>query len=875
MGKQSFFRLLIFTSALAPYDTEAQTLRLAHRATSAAPTELAVNRPIDLAQRTSVPTAKTRELAAVSPTTLALARGMQLASGQSLAQSRYNKILVPSPMSITLVLPQLAEERFDGQLALDSVQIDDAAAVARFLQQAGLQEGYAHQAAAQLAAGAQHDARCKGNRSQCVVPSDGMALVIDYYARQVRLFFAPAWFARNERQRAWLRAGDGQAVLVNHASLSANRYSDSNSLYLRDYGLLGLPGGYLKYDAYATEWQREITDLNYVWQRRWAKAQLGSIGNSYDFNPSAQRGLFRNSQLHGVLLGNSAELRLRHRDDRSYTYYAPLPGVLEVWREDRLLLRRSVSAGIGELAYHQLPTGIYPVRVLLKGLDEALFSSQSLLIVNDGAALEGISSHLSAGRLQRHSYYGNAWMSELGVTIPIGERLSLSGLADYVGGEWLASLGGEMRSNDFSLSLMHSQGNRDYLKSDLTATWRLLSLQFTQERYRERAWARAEPEESAELAALQTVALPSPGFDARQRQSGETVKRSSLLVNYSLALTPEHNLQLGYQRFNEGEQETRNHSYNLSLFSRLPWQLNLTAVASYSRSDMWSVSLGLSRIFGDLQINSNYLQQDHGHWSSQNMLNYNRRLNDAWQVNAQAGQQFTDNGPQSSLSAGATYQHGLDARGQLYLAGGRPLTGSLDVQSSQLLSADGIRFQRPSELSQQSFLRLPPPQQGAMQLGLNDLASGYTRYYTPEQGRIIALPPYSRYRLEGKLIGGNQLFDNRQARYQQQVDLLPGRLIDATRPVITVRSQAVLVRRHGQPVESLRCSGAGCVGVQRLQAGLFMLQLQQNGRIQLQAGDQICATLASPHLLPSDQLPIVECQGEQGEQGEQDDTRTQ
>ena len=94
------------------------------------------------------------------------------------------------------------------------------------------------------------------------------------------------------------------------------------------------------------------------------------------------------------------------------------------------------------------------------------------------------------------------------------------------------------------------------------------------------------------------------------------------------------------------------------------------------------------------------------------------------------------------------------------------------------------------------------------------------------------------------------------------MDLLPGRMIDAERPVFSVRNQAVLVRRDGKAVDQLRCEGSGCINVQRVQEGLFILQLQQNGAIHLLSGGERCATLSSATALPADQLPIVECQRE-------------
>ncbi|MDA6077090.1 hypothetical protein O0544_13990 [Edwardsiella anguillarum] len=98
--------------------------------------------------------------------------------------------------------------------------------------------------ARQFAAGVAHDSRCKGSRATCVLSSEGMAVVIDYYARQVRLSLPPptlpARRARLNICRRW-----GKKVLVNHASLFANRYANQgNSLYARDYGLWGCPAAF-------------------------------------------------------------------------------------------------------------------------------------------------------------------------------------------------------------------------------------------------------------------------------------------------------------------------------------------------------------------------------------------------------------------------------------------------------------------------------------------------------------------------------------------------------------------------------------------------------------------------------------------------------
>ncbi|WP_395755823.1 hypothetical protein OT793_00975 [Edwardsiella ictaluri] len=88
--------------------------------------------------------------------------------------------------------------------------------------------------------------------------------------------------------------------------------------------------------------------------------------------------------------------------------------------------------------------------------------------------------------------------------------------------------------------------------------------------------------------------VPQPSLipDYLDQHPGMSANRENLLANYSVALHQDHTLQLGYQFFHE--QSQRSQYYTLSLFSRLPWNINLTASLNYARNDLWSASVGLS-----------------------------------------------------------------------------------------------------------------------------------------------------------------------------------------------------------------------------------------------------------------------------------------
>ncbi|WP_395755824.1 hypothetical protein OT793_00980 [Edwardsiella ictaluri] len=119
-------------------------------------------------------------------------------------------------------------------------------------------------------------------------------------------------------------------------------------------------------------------------------------------------------------------------------------------------------------------------------MNDELFSDQSLLLVNDGPTLEGVSTHLSVGRLDDHAYYGNAWMGELGVTVPLGDIVSLSGLTGYADREFLGTLGGRYPQQQPHPVAAADPGQPGVSEERSGRHLPPLSLQYTRERYRQR-----------------------------------------------------------------------------------------------------------------------------------------------------------------------------------------------------------------------------------------------------------------------------------------------------------------------------------------------------------------------------------------------------
>ncbi|WP_231292144.1 hypothetical protein [Edwardsiella ictaluri] len=277
-----------------------------------------------------------------------------------------------------------------------------------------------------------------------------------------------------------------------------------------------------------------------------------------------------------------------------------------------------------------------------------------LLLVNDGPTLEvSTTSRRTPGRSR---LYGNAWMGELGVTVPLGDIVSLSGLTGYADREFLGTLGADIRSSNLTLSLLQTLGSQGYQKSDLVATYYPLSLQYTRERYRqrERPFVRTLPGAVEPDDVLQPSLIP----DYLDQHPGMSANRENLLANYSVALHQDHTLQLGYQFFREQSQRSQ---YAVAV-RRLPWNINLTASLNYARNDLWSASVGLSVPIGSLQASSYYSQQTRVAGAARTP-EPRQSLAEAWLVNLQGGQQFSDSGADHLLGRCAPGQRGCPCAG--------------------------------------------------------------------------------------------------------------------------------------------------------------------------------------------------------------------
>ncbi len=135
-------------------------------------------------------------LAMISPTVVPQA--LTLANGESLASSRYAGIITPESETVRVIFDGVTEAELSAKISLDSVQFESNEQFSGFLKSVGISDNYLEKILKQNSGGGfAHSESCKGARSECVVISKGIDLVIADKTKDM------SWLPRKEAVVCW------------------------------------------------------------------------------------------------------------------------------------------------------------------------------------------------------------------------------------------------------------------------------------------------------------------------------------------------------------------------------------------------------------------------------------------------------------------------------------------------------------------------------------------------------------------------------------------------------------------------------------------------------------------------------------------------
>ncbi|EMV36686.1 TcfC E-set like domain-containing protein [Escherichia coli] len=776
------------------------------------------------------------ELAILSPNKLTT--DLVLAGGISLNVSRYAGIITPEPGAVKVLFDGVTESTLNAKISLDTVQFQDNAQFESFLKNAGIREKYIEKILNQnTRVGFVHSQGCQGPRSECIVVSKGIDFVVDYYNQTIRLFVAPELLGKSVGENSYLTL-NGELGIINNLSgyyyETFGRYDPT--YYIRDQGVAGAGAGFIRYNIYRSDYQNNVDELYYSRALiAGNKILAGRTQSNGNFNPSSAQSLFSDISVNGIRFGTAEELVDRSYGKKTFSYYSPSAGIVEVSKDNILVYAIATQAGYGEINLANLPYGQYNALVQVKSSSGMLVSSQNVLINNTGSFNSDFSWHLfvgNSGSSDNEFVRKNTEVIESGVQLPVNTLTAL-----YVGGakvdkNTIYSTGLMFQKEPISISLKMGGGDQGFSHYEMKSYLERLSL----------SWKKTSTGKNwNELKSGTDNTTLSAGynFNVMSNVSANVgyIYSSSMRPDYFYANTDHFGMESEFRY-------KKNNYSNKSLYANIYYNflggnsLYLNTYKELSGND-YSVSLGMNISLGkNSRFNSSFYKNGTAITNS-STVDYAKKLSDNWSHSVSVGRYFSNDSYNSATYSLSHNSNEVRGSGYYYATDNGQNQLTLTADSTQIINSGGIYF-TPSSWKDNAFIIRG--KDAKYDISVRNMTDNTTRYLDFDTN-IISVPVYNKVMVNSDTSGSNLIFENYQTKKSRSFALVPGATVMVSDKTISTNSVIVTLKNsNNQYARTAFCNGDSCIAVSRLNQGVFRVKYTGNSLTLRSEGEQCSAS---------------------------------
>lgn len=741
-----------------------------------------------------------------------------------------------------------------------------AGALKRYLVDKGLSNGATETIIQALTQGVPANPGCKVSLAECKpgVTGEEIQYVFDYDNDSLAIFVGSALLTRTANDDVTYHpAARASNAFVNQARLYSYADQDTNGgVTASNLTTIGLPYGHLLFNTQAQSSSGDFDVFKGVYdlEIEGFRAVAGySERDRIFFNSSDFLNDDAEYTAYSLQIGSSRNLVRGGKESLQSVYlFAPQAGQLEIYQGDRLLLTRVVSEGRQDIAYSDLPPGVYNVRVVLRAggqivLDEQrqIFNSQQFsLPVGDWDYV------LTAGRFE--DIPAQDELSWLRSPENFSRNYAQSRLSWRVADHVL--LAGGMTSNQDD---QYGQVGINYAWSDWLQASYMLGLFSSEDSYQMATLTvgplffsmnRFETDETNQDYRLASQLYDEFSYRQFSASYSAPLWGGSSYVTYSryesespytqseVRVSDTDDISAGWMTSLLGGQW----SFDATYSSNEDYDdFRVGVMATYTLDDdttsNFSITTdksGLTRAEGSLTKN-----MTHGDWTTSGTTSL--ALQNKSDVRTEATLSGTVNGHTNWFNAGA---YGYVGNNDRHMA-------SMTLTGTQFISAEGagLTYQPGS-----SFIHVTPEIAAVNPKGERDATQAPDIslddvYYNVRQG--------SRTTYHGDLDGGDTVIpltpytdtefvidaDSRDLHIDNNVRrefVYPGTVYTVDAQVTPMVSQLfVLNDIHGKPVRQIRCVGEACSGVEPLsEDGVFRVNYEAGGDYRLVSANLLCIT---------------------------------
>ncbi|MNJ14617.1 hypothetical protein D3C77_88470 [compost metagenome] len=738
------------------------------------------------------------------------------------------------------------------------------AALERYLVDKGLSSGAVETIIHALTQGVPANPGCKVNLADCKpgVTGEEVAYVFDYDNDNLAIFVGSALLTRvTNGEVSYHPAARANNAFVNQARLYSYIDQDTNgAVTASNLTTVGLPYGHLLFNTQAQSASGDFDVFKGVYDLEvdGFRAVAGYSErdriflNSSDFlNDDAEYASY------SLQIGSSRNLVRGGKDNLQSIYlFAPQTGQLEIYQGDRLLLTRVVSEGRQDIAYSDLPPGVYNVRVVLRAggqvvLDELrqIVNSQQFSLpvgswdyVLTGGRFEDVPEQDELSWLRSPESFSRNY-AQARLSWRAAENLLLAGGitsnqddeygqvgVNYAWSDWLQA--------SYMLGLFSSEDSYQLATLTMGPVFVSMSQFSTDATNRDYRLATQLYDEFAYRQFSASYSTPLWGgssyvtyshYDSESPYTQTEIRTSDTDDISAGWITP----LLGGQ-WSFDATYSNNEDYD---------DFRVGVMATYTLADNTTSNLsittdksGRSRAEGSLTKSLT-----HGDWTTTGTTSL--ALQSDADVQTEATLSGTVNGHSQWFNAGA---YGYVGNADRHMA-------SVTLTGSQFISAEGVGF---THQTGSSFIHVTPEIAGINPEGARDTSQASDIslddvYYNVRQGSrttfhgnldggetVIPLTPYTDTEFVIDADSRNLHIDNNVRREF----VYPGTVYTVDAQVTPMVSQLfVLNDIHGKPVRQIRCVGEACAGVEPLsEDGVFRVNYRAGGDYRLVSANLLC-----------------------------------
>lgn len=715
-----------------------------------------------------------------------------------------------------------------------TIKKEQSSELSEFLSLNGVDKIVVNSIIESLNSGVDSSIECKGLISECALYPDSYDFSFDDASKTLRIFVNEKAISANKQNR-YFNPDIPTVSLVNNTSLYASVAEKSSNAQWRNETFIAMPVGHIEADTQLSYYDTSGSDFNtyqanYVVDRENFSLEVGyDRVENVDNNASSLLTGKSAYNYHVTAFDND---RLAVRDNRNIetlSVFSQQTAELEIYRDDRLITRTTISQGVNEIPLSTFDRGAYNVslKFIVGG---KVVKEETRYVYNISSFDMNIDEYdwyAKAGQYESEIYGNHAFASVgavsrmlpstlLGISYEnTGLKSSISGYAEHVFNE------------EFNTNL-------------------LLSLDFNGSYYTN-AQARLDfVHVSYESLKANSDEFGSSYNNINHDQITATVPFRALdgyhTINYSYYSGDDHR----YNSNSEIQSVFFNTNYdfqNFDLSGSLQFDENL-------RTDetSWFVGVNVSVPIGkNLDAVSNFSTDETDRSELRTTLRYHETYDDT-SVYGEASVVNMDEEVISSsqLQVFHTNDH-FESDARVYLETGSSINGSMNFRSTQIVGSDTLAFtnERGSAFAiidsqnrdSQAIVNSKNKSYGHLEM--RDRSNGQikvTRLY--ENDETIKLNEYSQYDFE--LNSENSQFvaigDTTYTHFAK-----PGTFIKAKNDVALLNKYIVaFADEGGREITTLECAGDGCNEIEEVAMGVYKVSVYEDFDFTLYSEKNYC-----------------------------------